>query len=154
MTSQNRGSLHAERSANLGQWAQDMEDEVVYLGELLEMSSPAELLDDLRSAIPDLDELYEYEDVESLGDEDFAKVSSVLLAFVGVYLIKKFNGRWDVESDPDSSSHARYLVCLPDPHGVSEVRIDVGGNVNKFLHEPIGRSFLQFLIRLEGLVAP
>lgn len=154
MNASERDGLYAERSANKQQWVRDVERDVLYLADLLEISPASELLEEPRLAIADLDELYEYEDVEELGDEDFAKVFSVLLSFVGYYLIHKFTGNWKVDADRESPSYARYLVCLPDPHSDSEVRIDIGEEVNDFLREPAGRSFLQLLIRLEGLVAP
>ncbi|MPY54474.1 hypothetical protein [Streptomyces acidicola] len=149
-----RDDLYAERSENLEHWVRDMESKVLYLADLLEIYPASELLEDPRLAIAYMDELYECEHIEELDDANFAKVFSVLLSFVGYYLIRKFDGHWEVDADRESPSYARYLVCLPDPHSDSEVCIDIGERVNEFLHEPVGRSFLRFLIRLEGLVAP
>lgn len=97
--------------------------------------------------------MYEVEDTEELTEEEFNDVFSVLLAYVSVYLLKKFDGRWVVDSDRSSPSYARYLVALPAGRGEGEVHIDVGEEVNAYLHEPMGRSLLQLVIRLEGKVA-
>lgn len=131
-----------------------MERDVVRLAEVLDISPPEELLNDPRTGLAKLDALYEYEDVEEIGEEDAVWVTSQLLAYVATYLIRKFDGRWVVDTDRSSPSYARYLVALPAPRGGEDVCIDVGEEVDSFLHEPAGRSLLKFVIRLEGKVAP
>jgi len=149
-----RESLYGERLRGLSEWAEAMEGDVVSIGELLDLEPPEELLEDPRIGLADLDSMYEYEDPEKLSQGEFDDVFSLLLAYVSVYFIKKFDGRWVVGSKRDSPSYARYLVALPDGRGEGEVCIDVGEEVNAYLHEPTGRSLLQLVIRLEGKIAP
>ncbi|WP_330358803.1 hypothetical protein [Streptomyces chartreusis] len=148
-----RESLYEERFRSLPEWSEAMEEDVVSIGELLELESPEELLEDPRVGLADLDSMYEYEEPTELSEEEFNDIFSLLLAYVSVYLIRKFDGRWVVDSERDSPSYARYLVALPAGRGESEVRIDVGEEVNAYLHELTGRSLLQLVIRLEGKVA-
>ncbi|MGW7366511.1 hypothetical protein ACWGI8_24510 [Streptomyces sp. NPDC054841] len=139
---------------DLTEWERGMEADVVNLAEVMEFQPTEELLDDPRTGLATLDSLIEHEDIKEISPEDATWITSHLLAYVAVYLIKKFKGRWIVDTDRESSSYARYLVELPAPRGGDSVRIDVAQEVHDFLHEPMGRSLLQLVIRLEGKVAP
>ncbi|MFP8963607.1 hypothetical protein ACLIYP_24115 [Streptomyces nanhaiensis] len=144
----------AERVRGLDEWTREMDRDVVRLAEMLDIRPPEELLSDPRTGLAKLDALYEYEDIEAISEEDTIWVTAQLLAYVATYLIKKFDGRWVVDTDRGSPSYARYLVALPAPRGDGDVLIDIGKEVDSFLHEPVGRSLLKFIIRLEGKVAP
>ncbi|WP_326609574.1 hypothetical protein OG949_04990 [Streptomyces scopuliridis] len=149
-----RDRLCAERVRDLEEWRRGMEADVVHLAEVAEIQPPQELLEEPRIGLATLDSLFEHEDIEAINHEDATWITSHLLAYVAIYLIKKFEGRWAVDTDRESPTYARYLVELPAPYGGESVRIDVAQEVHTFLHEPMGRSLLQLVIRLEGKVAP
>ncbi|GAA0915813.1 hypothetical protein [Nonomuraea longicatena] len=99
--------------------------------------------------IAPLGELLAYEDIDA-AEENADWITARLMSYVGVYLIGKFAGKWVVDIDPQSPTYARYLVELPAPNGGPDVRIDVVGEIDAFLHEPEGHSFLMFIVGLEG----
>ncbi|MGA8115659.1 MAG: hypothetical protein WCA46_18520 [Actinocatenispora sp.] len=145
--------LRKQRERDLPQWVDTMEAEVVQLAEALKMSPPRELLDDPRTGLTMLDSLYEKEEVDATSSEDANWITSHLTAYVAVYLMKKYGGKWTVDADSRSGTYGRYVVALTPPAGGTEVLLDVSEEVTDFLREESGRSLLRFIMKLQGQVA-
>lgn len=79
-------------------------------------------------------------------------VESRLHAYVGLYLIVKFDGRWLVDGDPNCVTFARYLVEVRHPEDGGPVRFDVGARVHDFLYGPPLRSLASMIIEMEKFI--
>jgi hypothetical protein len=91
-----------------------------------------------------LDELLAYE--EPFVDAHDAWLHSCVMAYLGEYLIYKFDGSWMVDTHPGSPTFARYLLAARSPESGELVPVDVGEHGYTFMCEPKGRSLLALVV--------
>lgn len=143
--------LCERRVRELDSWREGSEKAVLYLGELLEIQPPHELLEDPRLGLLALDSLCGHDEVTDVTEGDDLWLTTHLMAYVAEYIIKKFDAQWTVDTDPTSSTYAQYMVAARTPSGEA-VAIDVGKKVSSFLMQPPGRSLLCLIAETEQVL--
>lgn len=153
-SSSRRNRRYEERVRGLSEWEDESKAAVYELAEVVGIDPPSILVDEPRLGLVELEELLCYEELEKLAEEDAVWTEWHVLAFVGEYLIHKFDGVWVVDDDPESSTFGRYLVAARSPADGKLTKIDVRDYVHSFLFSPPGRSFIRFIGNVEREVAP